>query len=194
MNCNPFTRGHLHLIEEARKQVAFLYVFVVEEDRSAIRFKARFAMAKENCRRFANVRLLPSGSYMISSVTFAEYFQKEEMQTENFRIVPSKDIRLFGRYIAPCLGISKRFVGEEPLDAVTRQYNEAMREMLPHYGVELIEIPRMRLAGEEPINATKVRAFLRHGDLESCRPYLTDDTYKYIRRKGAHIFRDSGGN
>ncbi|MDE6054695.1 MAG: adenylyltransferase/cytidyltransferase family protein, partial [Lachnospiraceae bacterium] len=34
MNCNPFTRGHRYLIEQALMKVDKLYVFVVEEDKS----------------------------------------------------------------------------------------------------------------------------------------------------------------
>ncbi|MCC8189536.1 MAG: tetratricopeptide repeat protein, partial [Planctomycetes bacterium] len=38
MNANPFTRGHLHLIEQALEQVDRLIVFVVEEDKSTVPF------------------------------------------------------------------------------------------------------------------------------------------------------------
>ena len=48
MNCNPFTRGHRYLIEQAQKMVDFLYVFVVEEDSSDFSFKDRFAIVKAN--------------------------------------------------------------------------------------------------------------------------------------------------
>ena len=44
MNCNPMTKGHLHLLETARKFVDYLYVFVVEEDKSDIPFAVRYAM------------------------------------------------------------------------------------------------------------------------------------------------------
>ena len=188
MNCNPFTLGHRHLVEFARRDVDFLYVFVVEEDKSAIPFKERFAIACENCAAFDNVKVLPSGKFIISSVTFAEYFQKDELQNSR-KIYPAQDVRLFGREIAPALGITKRFVGEEPFDAVTRQYNEAMEEILPEYGVELVEIPRLKSKDGEVISATKVRDFLRRDDLKSCRPYLTEETYRYLRRKGKRILR-----
>lgn len=47
MNCNPFTRGHLYLIEEALKKVEALYIFCVEEDRSFFSFADRFTMIKK---------------------------------------------------------------------------------------------------------------------------------------------------
>lgn len=39
--------GHRYLIEEAKKQVDFLYIFVVEEDKSCFRFCDRFKMVKD---------------------------------------------------------------------------------------------------------------------------------------------------
>ena len=178
MNCNPFTRGHMYLIEQALKQVEFLYVFVVEEDLSEFSFKDRFAIVKENCRGFNNVKVLPSGRYMISSFTFAEYFKKDDLQDQN--IIPVKDVNLFGSAIAPCLNIKTRFVGEEPFDKVTRQYNEAMKRMLGDFGINLVEIPRLQFPNGEVINATKVRRLLKEGNIKACRAYLTEATYSYI--------------
>lgn len=178
MNCNPFTKGHLYLIECALKMVDFLYVFVVEEDASEISFKDRFAMVRLNCEKFQRVKVLPSGKYMISSITFEEYFQKDAIQEK--AVYPAKDVRIFGEKIAPLLHISKRFVGEEPLDHVTYQYNMTMKELLPQYGVELVEIPRMETRGGHVINATEVRRCIRENCLERCREYLTEVSYDYI--------------
>ena len=88
------------------------------------------------------------------------------------------------------MNIKKRFVGEEPLDTVTRQYNETMKDMLPGYGVELVEIPRITLDDGEPINATKVRKLILDGDLKSCEKYLTMQTYLYIRKNFKRIRRE----
>ena len=166
--------------------VDFLYVFVVEEDSSDFSFKDRFAIVKANCSDLQNIKILPSGKYMISSITFAEYFQKDDLQGQQ-TMIPAMDVRLFGQAIAPTLNIKKRFVGEEPLDTVTRQYNETMKDMLPGYGVELVEIPRVTLDDGEPINATKVRKLILEGDLKLCEKYLTMQTYLYIRKNFKHI-------
>lgn len=180
MNANPFTLGHLYLIEEARRQVDFLYVFVVEEDKSEIPFTDRLAIVRRNCHDMPAVEVLPSGQYMISALTFQDYFEKEERQ--DVVVCPSFDIQIFGEAIAPVLGITKRFVGEEPLDKVTRQYNEAMKVMLPDYGVELIEIPRKTAADGKAINATQVRTWLHAGKLDECQEYLPQATLEYLRR------------
>ena len=39
------------------------------------------------------------------------------------------------------LMLKKRFAGEEPFDAVTRQYNESMKKILLENGMEFVEIP-----------------------------------------------------
>lgn len=181
MNCNPFTKGHFYLIEKSLEMVDYLYVFVVEEDKSEFKFEDRFAMVVDNCKDFSNVKVLPSGKYMISSMTFAEYFQKDNLQDKQ-DVFPAKDIRLFGEFIAPRLNITKRFVGEEPLDKVTWQYNRAMKEILPDYGVELIEIPRKRSDDGTYINATQVRQHMRQGNFSNCRHYLTEKSYRYIEK------------
>ena len=181
MNANPFTLGHLYLVQEARKQVRFLYIFVVEEEGSAISFVDRYAMVKAGCQGLEGVEVLPSGRYMISQMTFPEYFQKEEKDMQDQAILPSQDIGLFGEAIAPTLGITKRFVGEEPFDKVTRQYNDAMKQLLPDYGVELVEIPRKEASDGHPINATQVREWIKVGAWEKCKAYLPDSTMAYLR-------------
>ena len=186
MNCNPFTLGHMYLINEALKRIDFLYIFVVEEDKSEFSFKDRFSIVKENCKNLKNVKVLPSGKYMISSFTFAEYFNKDDLQDKN--IMPAKDVNLFGNAIAPCLNIKFRFVGEEPLDNITRQYNETMKQLLKNFGVELVEIPRLKLSNGKFVNATEVRRLLKEKNFKECKKYLTKTTYKYVKKFFDSIF------
>ena len=54
--------------------------------------------------------ILPCGKWIISLLTFPEYFNKNGLQ--NATINPSKNINLFRKYIAPMIGISMRFVGK----------------------------------------------------------------------------------
>ena len=189
MNANPFTLGHLHLVEYARTQVDFLYIFVVEEDRSEIPFADRFEMVRRNCAQMPDVDVLPSGNYIISALTFSAYFEKDQRQEEV--ISPVRDVKLFGEAIAPMLGITKRFVGEEPLDNVTRQYNETMKEILPDYGVEVVEIPRKKAADGRTINATQVRTWIRAHAFAECKPFLPPATMAYLREHPDIISMDA---
>ena len=178
MNCNPFTLGHYHLINIASQIVDFLYVFVVEEDRSEFLFKDRIELVKKGTSDLKNVKILPSGEFIISTTTFPEYFDKEERQS--FGLDLSKDINIFGKYIAPTFNINIRFVGEEHTDDVTRQYNETMKNLLPKYGVELLEIPRKRHNGKY-ISASIVRRLYHEGKFDGLKEYVPRVTYDFLR-------------
>lgn len=126
MNCNPFTNGHRYLAEYAAAHCAHLYLFVVEEDKSVFPFQDRFELVKQGVSDLSHVTVLPSSTFVLSSVTFEDYLNKANLQEKT--VDPSLDIELFAGEIAPALGINIRFAGEEPLDAVTRQYNETIVE------------------------------------------------------------------
>ena len=178
MNCNPFTLGHEYLIEYAAKKVKKLYIFVVEEDKSEFKFADRFELVKRGVKKFSNVEVLPSGKFIISQQTFSGYFNKENLQ--DVAVDSSEDVEIFARDIAPSLGITVRFVGEEPEDSVTRQYNENMRRILPQYNIDFCEIPRREINGEV-ISAKKVRAALKVGDFDTIKKLVPKTTLKFLR-------------
>ena len=177
MNCNPFTLGHRYLVEYAAAQVVKLYVFVVEEDKSEFPFADRIELVKLGVKDLPNVEVLPSGKFIISQQTFSGYFNKAELQ--DAVVDSSEDVEIFGREIAPTLGITIRFAGEEPKDNVTRQYNETMREILPRYGVEFHEIPR-KTFGDEVISASVVRDALKRDDFDKIKNLVPETTLLYL--------------
>ena len=180
MNCNPFTLGHLHLIEYAAGQVDYLYIFVVEEDKSFFRFEDRIELVKAGTSHLENVKILPSGRFIISNTTFAEYFDKEN--SDGAKVDTSLDVETFGSQIAPFLNISVRFVGEEPLDFITAQYNRSMKEILPKYGIELREIPRKETDGVV-ISASRVRKCLEEKNWEEIKKLVPETTYSFLEEK-----------
>ena len=180
MNCNPYTRGHDYLIDKASKRVDWLYIFVVEEDASFFSFEDRFWLVCENTKKYKNVIVYPSGKMILSKKTLPAYFTKEMKQTHG--VDATKDLQIFGLGIAPKLHISIRFVGEEPLDAVTRKYNEQMKQILPYYGIELQEIPRKEVSGEV-ISASRVRELIRKKDFGLISKLTTDITYDFLEKK-----------
>lgn len=132
MNCNPFTLGHRYLVEYAAAQCDVLHLFVVEEDRSMFSSQVRLRLVREGTAHLPNVRVHPSGHYMISSATFPTYFLKQEEDATAMQC--ALDCTVFAQCIAPPLHIRTRFVGQEPLDPVTAQYNAAMAALLPRHG------------------------------------------------------------
>lgn len=180
VNCNPFTRGHRHVIEEALKQAAFLYVFVVQEDKSDFSFAERFAMVQEGLSDLGGrVLVVPSGKFIISASSFPEYFSKEHI---SYTPDVSFEILLFGTVIAPCLGIGVRFFGEEPFCQVTRSYHEQLEELLPRCGVRCRSVPRLEEGGL-CISASQVRALLQEGKMEEVKNLVPESTFARLKAK-----------
>lgn len=175
-NCDPFTLGHRHLIEYAASHCDSLYVFAVSEKGSMFSPEERLEMIKKGTAGIPNCHVFESDLYLVSRATFPAYFIRDE---EHADLVKSDlDIGLFCRRIAPALGISLRFAGEEPFSPVTRAYNERMKELLPAYGIRFEEIPRL-----SDISAGRVRSLIEEGEYEAVREMVPESTYEIIQRR-----------
>lgn len=174
MNCNPFTYGHRYLIEFSARKVDLLYVFVVEENRSFFKFNDRIEMVRKGTEDLQNVVVVPSGKWVLSYETLPSYFEKETRQ--EVEIDATLDLEIFARYIASELQITKRFVGEEPKDKITKQYNEQMKEVLGDFGIDVEEIPRIERNGR-PISASYVRECMKKQEWEEIKGYVPTTSY-----------------
>ncbi|MCI8598708.1 MAG: radical SAM protein [Lachnospiraceae bacterium] len=182
MNCNPFTLGHRYLIEYALKKVDYLYIFVVEEDKSLFSFEDRLEMVKRGTSDLKNISVVRSGKLILSANTFPTYFKKEDM-SQREEVFVNEDLRIFAQYVAPVLGIQYRFVGEEPRDYVTNQYNLAMKKILSTIGgIHVVEIPRIQI-GEKIISATEVRRYYCQNDFLNMRELVPNTTLSYLMEK-----------
>lgn len=182
MNANPFTLGHQYLIEYAASQCDFLYIFVVSTEKSAFPFHVRFNLIEAGTANLNNVYVLNGGSYIISQATFPNYFLKKP--TEATRLQAKLDVTIFGEYFVKAFGIKKRFIGTEPNCGTTQIYNDALKEILTEYGVEVFEIPRKSI-GDEVISASRVRQFIRQGVLEEAQMLVPISTYSFLTSKEA---------
>lgn len=176
VNANPFTLGHQYLVETAAKACDRLHLFLVSEDASLVPFAVRKKLVVAGTAHLPNVVCHESGPYMISNATFPSYFLKEEEAV--IRGHAKLDIAIFSQ-IAQMLGISRRYVGEEPHSLVTGIYNRTMIEDLPKAGVECIVIPRKEWDGK-PISASTVRLCLQKGDLESLAHLVPETTLDFF--------------
>lgn len=187
VNCNPFTLGHRHLVEEAARRVDTLYVFVVREDRSVFPFDVRLRLVRAGTADLRNVRVLDTSRYAVSALTFpADFLARGEDAAE---VQMELDLTLFGRRIAPPFGIRRRFFGTEPYCPTTRRYNAAMLRLLPGLGVEAVELPRKAAAGEA-ISASQVRARLRGDWLDGIDALVPPTTAAYLRSAAADEIRE----
>lgn len=177
MNCNPFTKGHRYLIEQAKSYVDFLIIFVVEEDKSFFAFEDRIKMVENGIKDVSDVYVVPSGDFILSSSTFPEYFIKI-MDSDIVNNVEF-DITLFAECIASNLNITHRFVGQELSDEVTNEYNKAMHRILPRYGIQVVEIPRIQFSNK-PISASLVRGYLEANLYEELHDILPVTTLDYL--------------
>lgn len=186
MNCNPFTLGHLYLIEKACTYVNILYIFCVEEDTSIFKFNERFKLLVENTKHLKNVKILKSGKYILSSLTFNNYFTKENIQ--NITVDATYDLEIFCQYIAPILNISIRFAGTEPICKITNQYNRDMKNILPKYNIQFKEIERKKLE-DSVISATKVRDLIWKKDFEGISKLVPEKTLHFIKENISELIK-----
>jgi [citrate (pro-3S)-lyase] ligase len=176
MNANPFTLGHRWLVEQAAARCDLLHLFVVTEDASLVPFPVRERLVREGVADLPNVLVHQTGSYMISSSTFPSYFIKD--QGDVIQAQARLDLQVFQR-IAGALGISARFVGEEPFSQVTAIYNRIMAEELPKEGLRCVILPRREESGA-PISASRVRQLIHDGRTEEIRPLVPESTYRFF--------------
>ena len=203
MNANPFTKGHRYLVEQAASQVDNLYVIVVKEDRSRFPYVERKAMIEAGCAGLDNVIVCEGSDYAISAATFPTYFLKKLDDATDTQI--ALDLDLFVNHIAKPLGVTVRFAGSEPEDALTRRYNELMAEILPGTSVavvrqahqpdpelvkgselrqarrpiDFVEIPRLEQKGK-PLSATSLRRALDKGGFKEAMEYIPKSTVPYL--------------
>ncbi len=227
MNANPFTLGHLYLLEQAASQVDTLYVIPVKEDLSQFPYTERLAMIKaavggeseENyflCssskNQFSSEKIAPGSSswqkigfsqsvaknnflpskvvvlegsdYQISAATFPTYFLKDLSDAAETQM--RLDLDLFARHIAPALNASVRFVGSEPLDALTNQYNTLIPNavIIPRLTAEknyfLQGFAKNQFSDADIISASRVRKYLAEGDFHSAAALCPETTWPYL--------------
>ncbi len=158
LNGNPFTEGHLYLVEKAASEHDYCVVFVLEEEGSMFTFKERNALAFLACRPLKNVVVVPSTKYIVSRSTFPGYFLKT--QDETTRQYAKFDAMIFAQYFMPYLGISTRYVGTETVDYM-QTYNQTLSEVL---GDKLVLVERKKIDGQV-VSAKHVRALLADGKI-----------------------------
>jgi len=97
INGNPFTLGHLHLVEcAAQRVIAFISSWCGGP--IGLSFDVRFRLALEATAHIRNVTVLDTSRYAVSAGTFPSYFLKrlDEVATAQMQI----DLLLFAQRIA----------------------------------------------------------------------------------------------
>lgn len=181
MNANPFTLGHQYLVETAAGRCDTLHLFLLSEDASLVPFGVRKQLVQAGTAHLKNVVLHDSGPYIISNATFPSYFLKDDAAVIQGHA--KLDLAIFVR-IARALGVTVRFVGEEPTSQVTGLYNEIMAAQLPENGIDCVILPRKEALGKA-ISASTVRAALQAGDWQTLSQLVPQTTLDYFRSSEA---------
>lgn len=185
MNANPFTNGHLYLIEYAARQCDWLHVFVVNENASLFSFTERLQLVKDGTVHINNITIHPSSEYIISKATFPTYFLKDYINVD--RAYMGIDLLIFRNYIAPSLNITHRFVGSEPFSEITNIYNISMSYWLKDPCVsqlppiDLVEIERLA-AGDVVISASLIRQLLKTQQYDQLKKLVPMSTWAYLEK------------
>lgn len=180
MNANPFTYGHLYIIEEALKIVPYLYILVVQEKQTVIPFADRIDLIRKGTEHLDNICIIPSSEFVVSNVTLPEYFNKERKQLQN--VDATRDISLFVEYIMPALNVETRIAGHEPYCKVTKEYNRQIADKFAERGLKFLQLERKKSA-DGFISASKVRRAVFEGRISSIREMIPYSTYEYLLQK-----------
>jgi [citrate (pro-3S)-lyase] ligase len=185
LNANPFTMGHRFLVEQAAAECDWLHVFVVKEDASQFSYADRFALVAEGVKDISRVTLHAGSEYIISRATFPGYFLKEKATIDHSWA--GIDLLLFREHIAPALGVTHRYVGSEPFDSVTRNYNADMRHWLQDAPsaartINVVEVPRAAIGGA-PVSASAVRKLLERRDFRAIKELVPATTLEFLQTK-----------
>lgn len=182
MNADPFTLGHLALVEKSASECDALCVFVVSEDKGMFPADDRLALVREGTKHIPNVTVNPTGPYLISQATFPTYFMKDRDRAADAKC--GLDIEIFCRYFVPAFGITDRYAGTEPLSRLTASYNKTMNERLPLRGVAFHEVERLEIGGR-PVSASEVRALFERGDIDKLRELVPQTTFDYLKAEAS---------
>ena len=183
MNGFPFTKGHQYLITEASRACSRVFVLVVEEDLSEFPFAVRYRLFQEGTAHLPNVTVIPGGRYAISSLTFPAYFSRDAARAG---LQSRLDAEIFANHIAPALGVTDRFMGEEPFSPSTAIYNDEVNKRLTAAGIRVHIIPR-HAEGATVVSASEVRRRLKNGTAEDVRELVPETTYRFLAEHAEEV-------
>ena len=177
LNANPFTNGHLQLIEQSAKENELLHLFVVSEDVSIFPFSIRNELVKQGTKHIKNIVYHETGPYIISSATFPSYFQQDDASVTESQV--QLDLMVFTK-IAEALHINHRYIGSEPFSQVTNIYNNQMQRLLPNHGITCHIIERFTTDAEEIISASSVRQYLKNDCFDALATFVPPTTLAFL--------------
>lgn len=176
MEFDPFDIRHRYLVEQARQQVDFLIIFVMDHGwyPDLFSFEERIKMVIEGTEDIDHVIVVPSGPFVVSGRSVAPFIKGKK---NSIAVYSKYDINVFVDYIASLLHITHRFVEKEPENENVRIHNGVMKEILPQKGISYVEIPTM--PGGEDLCTSKIQRYLRKEEYDKAFEMLPESTKRY---------------
>lgn len=188
MKCAPITLGHEYLIDYARKHVDYLYIFVVKQNDSCIRFADRLAMLNQCIKKWDNIKVNSFDKFTESSIVMPDFLPKkisyrlERQLNKDNEVDVWQDVEIFARYIASALNISVLFAGKEEAEEDANGENIDIKRTLEDYGIELEDIAKMKI-DDTVINTSDVRMLISQSQWEKVRRFVSEDIYKCLKQQ-----------
>ncbi len=179
-NCNPFTNGHLYLMESSAQKCDLLHVFILSGSNKFFSEEERVSLVKQAIKNKNNIIVHNAKDYILSPLTFPTYFIKEKKQTSNINC--ELDVTIFINKIVPLLNITHRFLGTETNDLVTNAYNNYLTKTLTDSRVTLEIIDRKRI-DNIIISASTVRKYIENKEFDKIKAFVPKTTYDFILNK-----------
>lgn len=183
ITANPLTLGHTYLIDCIARECDYFYIFVIDDPDFDFQPEDRLKMVRDYCARYKHCKVFQTGHFFGAAFLFPEYHSKAMYNESNKKINnPELDTLIFANKIAPILGITRRYLGEEPVDKVTCHYNSYLLEILPQYGIDVKIISRFRSHDGQLLSGSYIRNLILQGKDATCLSYyLPKETIDVIR-------------
>ena len=210
MNGNPFTLGHLHLVEYAASKCHLLYLFVVSDKAVKGESLSREDLSKESIKESTNEGINKDNDVASEPVMFTPE-ERYEMIVRGTSHIKNCVVRRSEAYLVSRATFPAYFVrDEEKAEAVRTDLDIELfrRKIAPALNI------KKRFVGEEPyshitkayndrmkellpesgielieiprfenISASKIRALIKEGKMEEVKVMVPESTYEVIQAK-----------
>jgi len=179
VDCNPVTYDHMYAITLASSFCDWLHLFLVSEPKYFFPLEVRLDLLKKSIAGLKNITIHPGGEYLVSHLTFPKYFLGKEKAMKAHALLSST---LFGKHIVPALNINHRYIRREPNSEIDGVYNNAVKAILPEYGVEVQEIDNL-VIDNHFMSAELLRKLVYQERWDDIAKIVTPETYDFLRSR-----------
>ena len=182
MSCNPFTKGHRHLIEIGSKMFDYFIVFLMQEGIDLIFDKKICSdIVKNDVEDLNNVIVIDMPNVFSYQKFWPQYNDATLRHSNNFQgLDTSKLLNIVQRSFEK-LNIKHFLCGIELDDNITKQHITQAKYIFQQHGINVLCIPRKKLHNQQfDINGTLCRQYLTYKQYDKLKYSLTEKTLQYL--------------